>query len=310
MKIVVTPRTFGKFDPGVYDLLASYGLEADVNDTGTKWPDEVFLEHARDCDGIIFGTEPIDAKLLDACPRIRAVAKYGVGIDNVDADACRSRGVKLSRTVGANAIAVADFAFGMAIDAARHITRYDKSIRTGAWDICTTPDVTGKTIGVIGLGAIGRLVAARARGFSMQIWGYDPYWDEDYAEEAGVRYAEPDEICRNADFIMLHLPLTPQTRGFIDERRIALMKKTAVLINCARGGIVDEDALYHALVHRQIYAAGLDVFVDEPKVDARWYGLDNVLLSPHAAAQTYDATAAMGRMAIENIARDLGLTKS
>lgn len=307
MKIIVTPRTFGQTDPGVFDLLKQYGLEADVNDTGAAWPLEVFQQKARDCDGIIFGVEPITAQLLDENPRIRAVAKYGVGIDNVDVPACQARGVKISRAVGANAMAVGEFAFGMALDLVRRITRYNTTVRQGKWAIETTPDMGTRTMGILGLGAIGKVVAARAQGFEMKVLAYDPIWDADYAMAHGIEFAEPECIYQEADFISVHMPLTPQTRDFIGAREIAMMKPTAVLVNCARGGIVNEDALYDALKAHRLYGAGLDVFVTEPHVQKRWFELDNVLLSPHAAGQSFLATERMGRMAVENIARDLGV---
>ncbi|MBR0152517.1 MAG: phosphoglycerate dehydrogenase [Lachnospiraceae bacterium] len=307
VKVVITPRTFGYNDPGVFDLCREYGIEPVTNPTNQRWNMDEVKAHLDGAVGLVFGTEPIDGALLDEFPTIKAISKYGVGIDNVDVKACEERGVKVSRAFGANSVAVADFAFGVALACVRRIAFYDDMVRKDGWGVVTTPDISGKTMGILGLGAIGKVVAKRAKGFDMKVLAYDPFWDADYAEEYGIIKAEPETIFREADFINVHMPLTPETKDFIGEKEIAMMKPTVVIVNCARGGIVNEDALYQALVEKRVYAAGMDVFVSEPKVDQRWKELDNVILSPHAAGQSDLAVKNMGRGSVTNIARDLGL---
>ena len=159
----------------------------------------------------------------------------------------------------------------------------------------------------MGLGAIGKCVARRARGFDMKILAHDIAWDEAYAQEAGIERADVDRICREADFITLHTLLTDETRNLINAQRLAAMKKTAVLINTARGGLIDEDALLAALREGRIHGAGLDVFEQEPPANPAWYALDNLVMGSHCSSSTAGATEQMGRMAVANLLRDLAL---
>lgn len=175
------------------------------------------------------------------------MAKYGVGLDNIDLAACAARGVKVSRTVGANSNAVADYALTLMLAVARKAALIDRRCRERDWGKITGIDLYGKTLGIVGLGAIGKCVARRARGFEMKILAHDVTWDEDFAREAGIERADPDRICREADFISLHTVLNDETRNLINARRLGMMKKTAVLINTARGGLIDETALLAAL---------------------------------------------------------------
>lgn len=235
------------------------------------------------------------------------MAKYGVGLDNIDLAACAARGVKVSRTVGANSNAVADYALTLMLAVARKAALIDRRCRERDWGKITGIDLYGKTLGIVGLGAIGKCVARRARGFEMKILAHDVTWDEDFAREAGIERADPDRICREADFISLHTVLNDETRNLINARRLGMMKKTAVLINTARGGLIDETALLAALREGRIYGAGLDVFEQEPPAEPAWYGLDNLVMGSHCSSSTAGATEQMGRMAVDNLLRDLDL---
>jgi len=305
-KILVTPRSFGKTDTRVFDQLTEAGFEIVRNPTGSILTEVDLANLLADCDGVIIGVDPLSAAVLSAAPKLKAIAKYGVGVDNIDLAACEARGIKVSRTVGANAQAVADFAFALMLSVARQVMTIDRRCRQSDWSKITTIDVYGKTLGVLGLGAIGRGVAERARGFNMKILAHDVFWDDEYASQMGITRATPDQIFAQADFISLHLPLLPETRNIISNRELKMMKPTAVLVNTARGGLIDESALLAALQTRQIYGAGMDAFSQEPLTDPAWYELDNLVIGSHAAASTVGATEMMGRMAAENIIRDLG----
>ena len=167
--------------------------------------------------------------------------------------------------------------------------------------------MTGGTIGILGLGAIGKNVAQRARGFGMKVMAYDPFWPEEYAKEHDIVKATPDEIYAQCDVISLHLPLTPETENIIGAAELAKMKPDAILVNTARGGLIDENALLDALEAGKLYGAGIDAFSSEPPKDPRWFSLDNVVLGSHCAASTSGASRNMGRMATANLIRDLGL---
>ncbi|MDE7242011.1 phosphoglycerate dehydrogenase [Desulfovibrio sp.] len=307
MKVLVTPRSFGKTDPGLFDRLKDAGLEVIRNETGGILDEAAMKKLIAPCEGVILGVDPMNAAVLDAAPKLRAIAKYGVGLDNIDLSACEARGIRVSRTVGANSDAVADYAFALMLGVARRVAFIDRRCRERDWSKITSIDVYGKTLGVIGLGAIGRRVARRARGFDMRVLASDSVWDEDFAVEQGIERADADRICRECDFITLHCLLNDETRNIIDERRIASMKPTAVLVNTARGGLVDEAALLAALKAGRIWGAGLDVFAHEPPEDPDWYILNNVIMGSHCSSSTAGAVNLMGTMAVDNLLRDLGL---
>lgn len=305
MKVLVTPRSYGKTDPIVFDMLAEAGLEVVRNDTGCIFTKEQMLEKIADCDGVIVGVDPLDRDVIAAAPKLKAIAKYGTGVDNIDLDAAKERGIKVSVTVGANSEAVADCAFGMLIAMARKLTVIDAECRNKNWKKISTKDVSRATLGVVGMGAIGKLMVRRARGFDMKVIAYDPMWDESFAVQYGVERVSLEDLFRQSDYISLHVPLIPATKEMVGAPQLAMMKKDAILINCARGELIDEGALLNALEHREIGGACLDVFVKEPPEDPRWYTLDNILLGSHCAASTAGATLNMGRMATDNLIRDL-----
>lgn len=305
MKVLVTPRSFGKTDPRAFEILREAGCEVVVNDTGAILTADALAQRLADCDGVVLGVDPLGADVMAKAPKLRAIAKYGVGLDNIDLDECKRRGIKVSRTVGANANAVADFAFTLMMTVARRALVIDAKCRKGDWSKITTLDIFGKTLGLVGLGAIGKGVAQRAKGFGMRVLAYDVFWNDEYAAQAGIERSTVQDICREADFISIHTPLTEETRGLISRRELDMMKPTAVIINTARGGIINEADLLDALKNNRIYGAGIDAFEEEPPKDEAWYALDNVVMGSHASASTRGATEAMGRMAATNLLNDL-----
>lgn len=305
MKVLVTPRSFGKTDPEAFGLLERAGFEVVRNDTGGILNAAQLAERLVGCDGVILGVDPLSAEVLAAAPALRAVAKYGVGTDNIDLAECERRGIKISITAGANANAVADYAFALLLAVSRKVLPTDAMCRRGDWSKTTTIDVYGKTLGLIGLGAVGKGVARRASGFDMRILAYDLTWDEAWAQSTGIERAGLERVCRESDFISVHVPLTDQTRDMIAAKEIAMMKPACVIINTARGGIISEPDLLNALRKKRIYGAGIDAFSAEPPDDPAWYSLENVVIGSHCAASTVGATEAMGRMAAKNIIRDL-----
>lgn len=305
MKVLTTPRSYGKTDPVVFDMLEQEGVEVIRNTTGNIFTKERMMELIADCEGVIVGVDPMDADVIAAAPKLKAIAKYGVGVDNIDLEAAKARGIKVSVTVGANSEAVADYAFALLMAAARKLTLIDDECRKGNWKKITTRDVSHATIGICGMGAIGKLVAKRARAFDMEVLGYDVYWDETFAEQYGVKRAALEEIYEKSDFISLHVPLLPSTRNMIGEAELKRMKKDVILINTARGGLIDENALLNALEAGTIGGAAIDAFAQEPPTDERWFTLDNVILGSHCAASTSGASLNMGRMATANVIRDM-----
>lgn len=271
-------------------------------------PREVLIGEAGASDGLLsLLTDRVDGALLDAAPRLRVVSNCAVGFDNVDVDAATARGVVVTNTPGVLTETVADFTMALLLAAARRLIEADRYTRAGKWQswepmLFLGQDVYGATLGLVGLGRIGAAVARRAHGFGMTVLYHDVVRREDLERDLGLRYAALDEVLRQADFVSLHVPLAPQTRHLIGAAQLALMKPTAVLINTARGPVVDPEALYHALAGRRIAAAALDVFEVEPvPSDDRLLTLDNIVVAPHIASASVETRTKMAVMAAENL---------
>jgi glyoxylate reductase len=246
----------------------------------------------------------VDADLVAALPRLRHVASYGVGVNHLDLDACRARGILVTNTPGVVTEATADMAFGLVLAVARRIAESDRLVRRGGW-IGIDPgwmlgtEVNGKTIGIVGFGRIGQAMARRASGFSMRVIYSTPReMLFDGAERVGL-----DALLAESDIVSLHVPLTPATRNLVDRKRIQAMKPGAILVNTARGGVVDEAALAEALSSGHLGGAGLDVFADEPRVPEALLRLENVVVTPHLGSGTRETRASMSRMVLDDIER-------
>lgn len=307
MKILITPRSFGKTNPEVFAKLKNAGLEIIRNETGRALSEKEMIEMIDGCAGVILGLDPMSAAVLASAPGLRAVSRYGVGLDNIDLDECARRGIRVSRTVGVIDNVVADYALALMLAVARRLALADRQCRQNDWTKVTGVDVYGKRVGIIGLGAIGKCVARRCKGFDMRVMASDPDWDDGFAREYGIARADADEICREADFITLHCVLNDSTRHIINSRRLAAMKPRAILVNTARGGLVDQKALLEALKNGTIWGAGLDVFDPEPPENPLWRELNNVIISSHCSSSTFGASELMGELAADNLLKDLDL---
>ncbi|MBN2984645.1 MULTISPECIES: phosphoglycerate dehydrogenase [Cohnella] len=305
-KVLVTPRSFGQTSVEPFELLRTSGLEVVRNPHGRIMDREEMIASIRDADAVIVGVDPLDRGVLEKADKLKVIAKYGVGTDNIDLAYAAERGIAVATTVGANTEAVADYTFALLLAAARKLVPIDRECRERNWRKLTTVDVHGRTLGLIGLGAIGKAVVRRAKGFDMRIVAFDAVRDEAFAAEYGVVYApDVDALLAEADFVTLHVPLTEQTRHLIGRERFERMKRTAVLVNTARGGLVDEDALLDALQSGRIWGAGIDVFEREPPENERLLRLDNIVIGSHCAASTVQAVDNMGLMASRNVIRYL-----
>jgi len=299
-KVLVTPRSFAQYSDLPYEMLQQAGIEVIKNPIGSVMSKDDMLTHIKDVDGIIVGVDPLDKEVLEASS-LKAISKYGVGTDNIDLDYCKANDIDVSITRNANSEAVADYAFTLLLGVARRVVEIDAACRRGDWSKKVAVDVFGKKIGVVGLGAIGRGVVARAKGFNMDVYGYDIFKDDVYLAEQGVTFADIAEMLRVCDFISLHMPLTPETKDLINAENLKTAKKNLILVNTARGGIINEDDLYDALKNKQIFGAGIDAFLHEPATESNLLELDNVVLGTHTGASTVDAVDNMSKMAAVNI---------
>jgi D-3-phosphoglycerate dehydrogenase / 2-oxoglutarate reductase len=238
----------------------------------------------------------VDAALLQHAKKLRVIGRAGVGVDNIDLDAATHKGIAVMNTPGANAVAVAEQTLGMMLVMARHLSRADALMHAGKWEKKSLQgsELRGKTLGVVGLGRIGMEVTRRARAFGMEIVAHDPFVSITVAKEQAIRLASLDELYAAADYITLHVGLTPQTTGMINEASITKMKKGVRLVNCARGELVNEADLAQALKDGKVTAAALDVFHEEPLKNSPFLALQNVILTPHIAGSTHEAQDAVG----------------
>ncbi len=304
LRVLVESRPFCVFDKAPMEKLqASDALEIiDMRGSGIDDPD--FVAALKNADAVLCGNDlVVDETLLKMAPGLKVIAKQGAGLDTVDIEAATRHGALVFHTPGVNNQAVADHTFAMILALARRIIYCDTSLREKRWEHTKILglEIWQKTLGLIGLGAIGRCVALRAAGFQMKVVAYDPFWPEDFAARHHIERMEVEDLLRVSDIVSIHAPLTPENRGMINARTLALMKPNALLINAARGGIVREADLYQALKDGVIAGAGLDVFEKEPPVDSPLLELDNVVLTPHTAAFTHEAMNLMNVVIVDEL---------
>ncbi|MGB9660605.1 MAG: phosphoglycerate dehydrogenase [Moorellaceae bacterium] len=299
--------SFSRYSPEPRRLLEEHGLELFFNDKGRPLNEEEMRQAVNlyRPEALIVGVDPVTAPVMEAAVGLKIIAKHGVGVDNIDVAAARERGIVVSNAPGSNAQAVADLAFGLLLACARDLVTADRTTRQGRWDRIAGCELWEKVIGIVGTGQIGLAVARRAKGFAMRILAYDPCPNAEAAASLGIVYTDLDSLLRESDFVSLHAPLTEATYHLLDERRLKLMKKEAILINTARGELVDEDALYRALKEGWIKGAGLDVFSAEPPVGSPLLELSNVVVTPHIGAYTREANWRMGMAAAKSILKAL-----
>ena len=278
-----------------FDELQNYNLLVETQGCQALQPPQCVFELCADADVIVTQFCTVTRELVDACPKLKAIGVLRGGIENVCSEYAREKGIEVFNAPGRNAEAVSDFTVGMIICEARNIARGHHGILTGRWirDYSNSgmiPDLPGRTVGLIGCGAIGMKVAKKLSGFDMTLLGYDPFASAERCKEAGIEPVELDELMARADFVSLHARLTAENRHLIDARRLALMKPTAYLINTSRAGLIDEAALVEALRAKKIAGAALDVYEHEPpQPDDPLLALDNVTLTPHMAGGSNDA---------------------
>ena len=266
------------------------------------------LEAARGASGILStATEKMDGEVMDAAGEgLRIVANMAVGYDNIDVEAARERDIVVTNTPGVLDETTADVAFMLMLAAARRLGEGERMLRAGRWEWWGPKqlrglDVWGKKLGILGLGRIGQAVARRGKGFGMEILYHNRSRKEDAEQELGARYLDLDSLLRESDFVSIHTPLTDETRHLIGERELGLMRQTAVIVNTSRGPVVDEAALADALQDGRIFAAGLDVYKEEPKVHPKLLDLENAVLAPHIGSATIETRDRMATLAAENL---------
>ncbi|WP_312838170.1 phosphoglycerate dehydrogenase [Pantoea piersonii] len=299
MKVICTSPSFARYDTTPIETLKQHGFE--LISLPADAPPEALAPHLPEAVAMIVAFTEVNEALLNQAPGLKIVCKHGVGVDNIDLDATRARGIYVTNVPDANKHAVADFAFALILNSARQVTQAATETHAGGWPRIFATDVYGKTLGIIGLGNIGKQVALRAKGFNMRVIAFDFYPDDTFAAEQGVTFVSLDRLTEESDFITLHTPLTNETRDLFDAARLRRMKKSAFLINVSRGGVVNEADLFHALQDQTIAGAAADVFVQEPLTTHPLFSLPSFIPTSHIAGYTYGAISAIGERCVAQI---------
>jgi phosphoglycerate dehydrogenase-like enzyme len=300
--VLVTARSFGRDRAELREELEGAVREVRWNELGRPLGSAELREALTDVDGVIAGVDRFDADAIEAAPRLRVIARHGTGTDTVDLEAARRRGVVVTNTPGANAVAVAELAIGVMLALARSIPEGDRRVRAGDYRASSGVQLGGRTVGLIGLGRVGSEVARRAAALGCDVLAHDPAVSPENAGRTGARLAGQEEVVAEADFLSLHVPVTEATRDLVDAGFLARMKPGSFLVNTARGELVVEEDLARALEDGRLAGAGLDATRDEPPRPGNpLLERADVILTPHCGASTDEARAAMGRAALDDL---------
>mgnify|MGYP005839448031 FL=1 len=302
MKVLVASKSFGKADPAVVAYLEDRGIQVVWSDVPSPSP----LDMARQVpgfDALIVGNDTVDQRVIAAADRLKIIHMHGTGLDAIDVGAATEKGILVANAPGANRNAVAEMTLCLMLALGRRLDKHMALLWQGRWERTAGNEVSGSTVGIIGLGSIGRRLVELLSGFRARILGYDPYPDAAWAAENGLEFVEdPECIFAKSDWVVLCAPLSDATERMVNRRTLGLMKRTAYLVNTARGGLVDEEALCEALRAKKIAGAALDAFVEEPlPLDSPLRELD-ILLTPHIAATSKETAAKVSWIVAQNVA--------
>ena len=302
--IFIPTTTFAQFSTTPLQLFEENGYNVVLNDKGRKLNEDELVEKIPDFDGILAGTEVYSKRVLNKAVKLRAISRLGVGIDNIDLEFAKKKGIRVYKTWTTPAPAVAELTLGLMLDVVRKITVHHQNLISGRWQKQMGNLLKGKTLGIVGLGTIGKTLVRLVKGFNFNILAFDLFYDNKYAEEHKINYCDIDTLLSQSDIVSIHLNLTADTKGIMSKERLNKMKPESILINTSRGEIIDEEILYKALKEKNILGAGLDVFNEEP-YSGLLTELDNVVLTPHIGAYAKELRIKMEIEAAENIIKGL-----
>lgn len=302
-KVLIAPMTLAKIEASFVKLLRDAGFDLVYPEKPAQLTEDELLEHLNGIDASLAGSEPYTRRVIAAHPQLRVIARAGVGYDAVDVAAATDHGVAVAITPGTNQDAVAEHTFTHILALAKGLIPQHLSVKAGGWPRGSTIPLRGRTLGIVGLGRIGKSVAIRGAAFNMKLIAYEPFPDKAFVEKYGITLMPMEKVLAEGDFITLHVPLSPETKHLINKKTLSLMKPTAFLINESRGGLICEADLIEALRERRIAGAGLDVFEQEPPPSNNpLFTLDNVSLTPHAAGVDLQSRDDMAHSAAQTIA--------
>ena len=302
-KVLIGSRSFGKFTKKGINILKEHQCEIISNPFGHALNEKELLKLIPEVSGVITGMDQLTNRVISSANKLKVISKHGIGVDNIDIKAAGNKNIVVTNIPAGKeeSNAVADFTFALILSIARKICEMDRNMKKGNWTKAIGSEVFGKTLGIIGSGAIGKSVIARAKGFDMNILVNDIHEDKELIKKFGVKYVDLDYLLNNSDFVSIHVPLNETTRRLIAKKELNSMKNSSYLINTARGGIVDEKDLYEALNTNTIAGAALDVFFEEPPRKSPLLELNNLVTTPHMAAYTKSSLENLDVISAENV---------
>lgn len=299
-RVLTSPSSMGQVSPQPFNLLKEAGYEVINNPFGRKLTEDEVIDLAKDCIGIVAGVEPLTSKVMDALPKLKCISRVGVGMDSVDLEYAKKKGIVVKNTPDGPTRGVAELTLGLTMALLRKIPQADAAMKQKFWKKQIGNLIFGKTIGIIGLGRIGRMVAELFRGIGNPVIGYDLNPDEVWAEKNGVKLCSFENVLKDASIITLHIPGNSDKTAVISASELKLMRSGAFLINIARGGVVDEYALYEALTSGKLAGAAVDVFSQEPYTGILC-NLENIVLTPHLGSYASEGKLQMEIDAVQNL---------
>jgi D-3-phosphoglycerate dehydrogenase len=304
LKVLISSRSFGKIDSGAMELLDRAGLKSDLNPYGRKLEENELIHLLDNAVGVIAGTEKITEKVLSNAEKLKVISRYGVGMDNVDLNTANQKGILVFNTPETPSIAVAELTLTLILNLLKKINKHDKKVKQNQWKPEIGNLLSEKTIGIIGLGRIGKKLVQMLKGFKVKIIAYDIKPDEKFIQNNNVETTTLDTLLQKSDIITLHLPITEETKNIIGEKQLQMIKPHAIIINTARGGLIDENTLYNMLKNKKIAGAAMDAFEQEPYT-GKLKELDNVILTPHIGTFTVETRKNMEIEAANNLINGL-----
>jgi len=303
-RIFIATSSFSENSGKPLGLLKKHNLTIKVNPLNRKLTPEELVYYGGDALGIIAGTESYSKSMIEQLKELKIISRLGKGMDNIDINVAKQKGIKVYKTKTTPALAVAELVLGLMLDLARKISHQNNTLKSGTWKKEMGNLLHGKTLGIIGMGTIGKTLVKLVKGFNFNIMAFDLFQDEQFAKKYGVNYCDLDMLLSESDIISIHLNLTDETNQLMNATQIRKMKQGSILINASRGEMIDEEALYIALKEKKILGAGLDVFNKEPYSGALT-ALDNVVLTPHIGSYAQELRIQMEIEAVENLIRGL-----
>lgn len=300
MRIAVPNNAFSKNEVLIAELKSHFS-DVIINEKGERLAGDELISFLDGADGVIVGLEDFNSKIIDACPSIKIIAKYGVGLNNIDLDHCKKRGIKIGWEAGVNKLSVAEMAVGYMLMLCRNLYTTSNQLKHEVWNKSGGSNLSGKTIGIVGVGHIGKELIRLLKPFSCRVLVNDIVEQSDYYSSAGVKHVSKDEIYCESDIISLHTPLTKETYKLIDAAILAKMKPSSILLNTARGELIDLEALKEALLNKSIGGAAIDVYYEEPPQDFELLKIENLINTPHIGGNSMESVLAMGRSSIKSL---------